>query len=99
VYDSIAAFQSIFYWFWISEIAGESIAVNAFEVGEVAGFADKQAEFGALSRKSTGHMMADKTGGACKEDFHREMLTQSFILIFHVPKNLCPQAGHGARGR
>jgi hypothetical protein len=52
-----------------------------------------------LSRKSTGHMMADKTGGACKEDFHREMLTQSFILIFHVPKNLCPQAGHGARGR
>jgi hypothetical protein len=83
----------------LAQVAQVHVSADAFEVGEIAGFADKQAEFGALSRKSTGHMMADKTGGACKEDFHREMLSQSFILIFHVPKNLCPQAGHGARGR
>jgi hypothetical protein len=66
--DGIAAFKSILYWFWISEISSEGIADNAFKVGKIAGFADEQAEFGAFGRKGTGYMMADKTGGACKEN-------------------------------
>jgi hypothetical protein len=54
----------------MGEIADDRVARNAFEVFEVAGFADKETEFCALSGKSFGDVVAYESGGACEENFH-----------------------------
>ena len=56
--------------FRLAEVANVGFAGDAFKVGEIAGFADEQTEIGAFGGECLGHMMADKSGGACKEDFH-----------------------------
>jgi hypothetical protein len=46
------------------------LACNAFEVGQIAGLADEEAKVSALGGQGARDMMAYKSGGACKEDFH-----------------------------
>jgi hypothetical protein len=55
----------------VGEIADDSFATNAFEIGEVAGFAAEETQVGAFGSEGFGYVMADKTGGACDEDLHR----------------------------
>ena len=74
----------------VGEIADERFAADAFEVGEVAGFADEEAEIGAFGGERPGHMMADETGGACEEDFHRLESTNA-ILNRRVAWRVCGQ--------
>ena len=53
-----------------AEVADVGVAGDAFEILEIAGFADEQAQLCAFSGESLGHVMADESGGACKKDFH-----------------------------
>ena len=46
------------------------IALKAFNVCEVAGLADEQAELGAFFRECAGDVIADKSGGAGEEYLH-----------------------------
>ena len=70
--DGVAAGERAVRRIQVGEVADDGVAGNAFEVGEVAGLADEQAEIGAFGGKRLGHMVAYKSGRACKEDFHSE---------------------------
>jgi hypothetical protein len=51
-----------------SERSPTTVAGDAFEIGEVAGFAGEEAQVGAFGGQGFGYVMADKTGGACEEE-------------------------------
>jgi hypothetical protein len=46
------------------------LALDAFEISEVAGLADQKAQLRAVSSQSLRHMMAYKPRRAGKENFH-----------------------------
>jgi hypothetical protein len=54
----------------LEQIADDGVAANAFEIGEIAGLANEEAEIGAFSGKGFGHVVADKACGAGNENFH-----------------------------
>jgi hypothetical protein len=45
-------------------------ALNAFQMIQIAGFADQHPQLSAIRGQCLRHMMAYKTGRACKKDFH-----------------------------
>ena len=49
----------------LGKVTEVRLAPDAFEVSEVAGFANEKTELSAFSGQCTSHMMADKSGGAC----------------------------------
>jgi hypothetical protein len=59
------------------KVANVRVAGDAFEVGQIAGFADKQTEFRAFIGQSAGHMMAYKSRRACEENFHSWQVSES----------------------
>ncbi len=73
--DGIAALKGGGVGVGLGEIADLGLAVDAFEIGEVAGLADEEAEVGAFSGQCAGHMMAYKSGGACQEDLHGQRVS------------------------
>ena len=70
VHHCVAALERGREGFGLGEIADDGVAGDAFEIGEIAGFADEQPEFSALIGKGFGDVMAYESGGACEEDFH-----------------------------
>jgi len=71
VEDGITCGEGRFQAFGLEQIADNSLAANAFEVVEVAGFADEEAEVGAVSGQCFRYVVANESGGACDKNFHR----------------------------
>ena len=78
--DSVAALKSRSEGFRSGEITNHRISGNAFNVGKIAGFADKEAEVSAFSGEGSRHMMANEAGSACKEYPHSNVLGTSSYL-------------------
>lgn len=55
--DGVAPFEGIFQPFGLEEMTNNGFAPDAFEVLEVAGFADEEAEVGALRCESMRYMV------------------------------------------
>ena len=78
VHDGVATFKGRGVGIGLGQIADYGVAGDAFEIGEIAGFADEEAKIGALGGKGLGHVMANKSGGACKKNLHSKMREESF---------------------
>ena len=55
----------------VGEVTDDSVAGNAFDVGELAGFADQHAQIGSFGSQCLRHMVAYEAGRACQEYPHR----------------------------
>ena len=82
--------------FRVGEIADVRFAADAFEVGEIAGLADQQAQISAFGGQRFGHMMADKSGRACEEDFHGKCSSITFTKTQTADKHWLKLCFRGA---
>jgi hypothetical protein len=62
--------------FGIGQVADVRVACNAFEVGQIAGFADQKAKLRTFGSQRARHVMADKSCCAGEEDFHSGTLRE-----------------------
>ncbi len=53
-----------------AKVADDSVAWDAFEVGEIACFADEESKLSAFGGEGFSYVMADEAGGAGKECTH-----------------------------
>jgi hypothetical protein len=56
----------------IAEVSGGGFGGKAFEVFQITGGADEQAKLCAPFRESAGDVGAEKSGGACEENFQKQ---------------------------
>ena len=80
--DGVASGKSGLESFWCGEVADNSLALDPFEIGEVRGFAGKEAKIGAFGGQGLGNVVADEAGSAGKKYFHNEAVAPARLEVF-----------------
>jgi hypothetical protein len=54
----------------VAQVTGRGLGLQAFEILQIAGGANEQAQIGPLLGQNAGHMRAEESGCACDESSH-----------------------------
>jgi hypothetical protein len=60
-----------------TQVAGDSVRLEPFQVAQIAGLAHQQAQFGPLFGQNSSDVRAQKTGCACDKSFQKQFSVAS----------------------
>jgi hypothetical protein len=67
--------------FRLGQVANDRLPANTFKIFQIACFANQNPKVSTLGRQCKRYMMADKSGSACEEDFHKPVVSGQFSVV------------------